>query len=172
LSNLLRFLEPYSRIVVTGCQRSGTRIGAKIIAYELGLDYYDEAAIGTDSMMQLYNLITQRDDFVVQCPALCKNIEAVGKLDVAIVFMMRDTGEILASMRRIGWDKTWGVFENLLYPGDQPLPVKKYRYWLIHQRDQIDHPFSLHYADLVGHPMFYSKEERVGWTFTQTRPND
>ena len=50
---VFEYLLHYHYVIVTGPQRSGTRIGAKMIAYDTGYTYVDEAEVKADSVYQL-----------------------------------------------------------------------------------------------------------------------
>ena len=45
--------KKYKQILVTGCQRSGTKIASEIIAYETGYKFFWENGFGVDSL-ELY----------------------------------------------------------------------------------------------------------------------
>ena len=64
-------LAVHKKIVVTGPQRSGTRIGAKMIAADTGYQFVDEAEfLIKDS--DLFREFLQRDGVVVQAPHMLK----------------------------------------------------------------------------------------------------
>jgi len=168
-------LKSFSKIVVVGSQRSGTRIGAHCISESLNLRYVDETEIHTDSFYSLYLLITEQDNFVVQCPAINWRIHMLGQMDIVVVFMLRDTDDILASMQRIGWDQTWGRLEEMfysMYPWNITLPEKKQRYWFNYQKALIVDAFEIEYESLSEHPLWVPRDERTDWGFTQVAHRD
>jgi hypothetical protein len=87
-------------IFVTGPQRSGTTIAARILASELNRTYIDESQYHPDTLTP---------DAVVQAPLLFKVvIELSYKHPGAhFVFMHRDKQEIVDSMERIEWYKDY-----------------------------------------------------------------
>lgn len=96
----------YLRIFVTGPQRSGTRIAAKMIADDTGHEYVDETRIYSDSLSHAWRLLRQEKPgkrLVIQCPGLCRWIHLVAESGDLIVFMMRDPSDVKASESRIGW---------------------------------------------------------------------
>ena len=90
------WLRDFSKIIVTGPQRSGTRICAKMIAHDTRHRYVDESEIGVDSLYRLWSLLRNERRFVVQCPALCRHVHLFGSADTAIVLMRRDVKDIVA----------------------------------------------------------------------------
>jgi len=166
---MFEYLEEYKHILVTGPQRSGTRIASKMIAHDLGYRYVDESEIHADSLYTLVTLIHNEDNVVVQCPALCRDIDFFGDLpDTLIVMMHRDIQDIEASETRIGWDRSWKCLEQFRYYTDGSVAQAKYQYWRAHQRCAIVHYLELNYADLEGHSLWVPKERRADFRFNQT----
>ena len=64
----LEQLKKFSKILVTGPQRSGTTITANIIAKELGYKYYDERDVGVRSATALFKVLSKDERLVVQGP--------------------------------------------------------------------------------------------------------
>ena len=98
-------LKPFDKIVVTGPQRSGTRICAKMIAQDLGKEYVSEAHVGVNVFGLLEEMLEKRKNFVVQCPGLCRHVHLIGREDTAVVFMRRSLEHIIGSQRRIRWGR-------------------------------------------------------------------
>lgn len=168
-------LKPFTKIIVVGSQRSGTRIGARCISESLNLRYVDETEVHTDSLYSLYQLITEDDNFVVQCPAIAHSIHLLGHMNIAVVFMLRDEKDTIASIQRIGWDTTWGRLEEMfyhMYSRSMSLPEKKTHSWFNWQKSMIIDAFEIEYESLSEHPLWIPKEERTNWNFTQTSRND
>ena len=164
----------YRNIVVTGPQRSGTRLCAKSIAHDTGYDYVDEEAIRTDSIYKLYKILTTVEySMVIQCPALCRLIHGIRSFeDVLVVMVQRPIPEIIASMKRIGWTATWAEMEMDLYADvavEQPsVPGRKYAHWHFTQRRLLPNTLDVQYHDLEAHPLWVPEDERVGWGWNQT----
>lgn len=85
-------------IFVTGPQRSGTTIAARILADKLGKTYVDESE---------YNPVDIPDNAIIQAPFAFKFIlELSFSLPQSFfVIMLRDKNEIVSSMERIEWYK-------------------------------------------------------------------
>ena len=102
LTDMVKEYENYKRVVVTGPQRSGTQIGAKIIADILDWDFFSESELDNDrgpSYSDRYwewvsNPLTHQT--VLQCPQMSHLCHRTPE-DTLIVFMMRNVDDILAS---------------------------------------------------------------------------
>jgi len=103
-----------TRVVVTGPQRSGTRIAARILAEELGFAWLPEEVVGVDDVRALKRLLAVQDRFVIQAPGLshmCHRLPEIVRGEcgwsstVLVVWMDRPPAEIRASERRVGWTR-------------------------------------------------------------------
>ena len=61
-------LRPFTTIVVTGPQRSGTKFAAEIIAEQLALRYVNESEFGVHRLDRFWELLDEK--VVIQAPAL------------------------------------------------------------------------------------------------------
>lgn len=169
-------LAGYKKILVSGPQRSGTTIAAKIISYDYGLPYFDEVAVKTWNVDRAASMIDHYDKFVLQCPGLSAWLHALAGPDVLIVFMLRHINDILASQKRIRWN--WyeqeyrqyltafkGVEDFQVYT---PIAAHKLIVWEKYQRDLIENKIELDYESLEGHPLWYSKSMRGQFGYKQT----
>ena len=145
-------------IIVTGPQRSGTTIAARIIAEQTGGVYVDE----------LDYCLPLPDKAVVQAPFLLHQaLEASYMIpNVRFAFMYRAPGDIVASMERVEWYADW--YED---PNFYPHYVKHcYEYIdLLKRTLRKDQWFDVQYESLVHHPLFV--QERTGFTVKQYLPN-
>ena len=145
-------------IIVTGPQRSGTTIAARIIAEQTGGVYVDE----------LDYCLPLPDKAVVQAPFLLHQaLEASYMIpNVRFAFMYRAPGDIVASMERVEWYADW--YED---PNFYPHYVKHcYEYIdLLKRTLRKDQWFDVQYESLVHHPLFV--QERTGFTIKQYLPN-
>ncbi len=161
---MFKYLSDYRVVLVTGPQRAGTRIAAKMIAHDTGLTYIDERAIDTDSLYRLSDAIHLGG--VVQCPAMCRFIHMFGQNEgLAIVMMMRVVEDIIASQKRIGWH--WEPIELAYYETQGVISEVKYHYWL-KQKPMILHPYEVEYESLSEHPLWLPSEERLAFAHDQT----
>jgi len=161
-------LHKYKKILVTGTQRSGTTIVARIIASDLGYKYFDENAIGVSNVEKLQNLV-KHDNIVIHCPAVSYKIHEFDGNDTAVVFVLRSKGDVLKSQKRIGWTGAREKRELKKYGasiGDCVYDVKL-KFWREKQKSRVN-GFEVQYESFASHPMFYS--DRNGWANRQWRP--
>jgi len=167
-------LRPFNKIVVTGPQRSGTRICARMIAKDLRKTYVSEAKVGISVWPLLEKMVKTRKNFVVQCPGLCRYVhELSGCKDTAIVLMRRSIEDIIQSQERIKWKSEPEEIERYIDASlediSPPIAKVKYRFWDIYQREKLgDRAFEIEYESLSEHPMWVPKELRKDWTHGQT----
>jgi hypothetical protein len=166
---LFEHLREYDTIIVTGPQRAGTRITAKMVAHDTGKDYIDETGINIDSLYRLTDAVSL-GGCVVHAPALCRFVHRYGVDSIAIVMVKRPIADIIASQERIGW--SWEQVEQLYYEGcgenTAPIAQVKYNYWQ-EQKKVITHWFEVNYQDLASHPLWIPKEKRRDFGSHQTK---
>jgi hypothetical protein len=88
----------HTRITVTGPQRSGTTISAKILAEELGYEFISEGCVAVDDLERFYAIFRTRDRFVLQAPGLCAYAH---RLPGCFVLVRRSLDDIVRSQDRI-----------------------------------------------------------------------
>lgn len=169
-------LARFRTIFVTGPQRSGTTIAGRMIAADLGREYFDERDFGAHDLHNLLRLSSE--NAVIQGPALsayCHLLPA----HVAVVFMQRDLAEIVASQdrTRLPSGRTWTEEEETVelrkyFRAIGPIAAVKYDVWERYQKpmmQQLGKPyFELAYAALAAHSLWVPKEQRQGWLPKQT----
>jgi len=145
-------------IIVTGCQRSGTQIAARILAYDFQLKFIPE--IHAD----FFNL---EPNTVIHSPlALNGFLETYyANPGVHFIHVNRDPHDIIASMRRIKWLKDdvedWNRFLPHFVSHQQ-------RMWKLLQTELPTHAWSeIQYESLKSHPLFMSQEDRTNFTVLQ-----
>ena len=167
---LAAFIEQaskYSRVLVSGPQRSGTRITAKIMAHELGYPHVDETDINIYSLSRIFDLFASRPNFVLNCPALSSCIHLIDTPNTIVLFMMRDTAAIQKSEQRIGWGY-YAASELARYFRQNGIIAEiKYDCWNKFQKPTMQVPFiEFPYTALTPHNMF--REERTHFRWNQT----
>ena len=70
---MFEYMAIHSRIVVTGPQRSGTTITAKMIAHDTGHRYVDEAEFAVYDVEKWRKIVTEEDHVIVTMPSYAKN---------------------------------------------------------------------------------------------------
>jgi hypothetical protein len=164
---MFEHLGGFERVLVTGPQRSGTRICAKMIAHDTDLRFVDEREFCVDSLNRLWKLLQDETGIVVQCPALCRYVHHLASNDDAVVFMLRPSADIQASQDRIGWE--WEPPELMRYDAnDEAAAVVKLDYWFFEQREQITSNFGVVFNKLEKHPLWIPKEQRANFEAYQT----
>jgi hypothetical protein len=165
---MFEHLAEYSRIAVTGPQRSGTTIAAKMIADDTGHRFVDEEEFGIDDVDQWRAFLT-KERVVVHCPHFLKRIVDEAPSGVLVVLTRRPLGEIHASANRFGWySADWGNGRELAQFGvtEGDSAVLKYEYWDSNTR-AFPH-LEVPYASLEAHPRFRGPEIRRNWDPGQT----
>ena len=138
-------------------------------------EYLDEAEVGTYEFELLEKIIEERDNFVLQCPAMSSMIHRIpDSHEVLVVFMRRFVSQIIQSEKRVKWND--GPVELQRY---QRIPELEstmaqlaspaisevvYYCWDQYQRKQLPHTADLRYDSLSSHPLWVDKSER--WDFT------
>ncbi len=167
MSDMFAHLAMYSSIVVTGPQRSGTRIAAKMIAHDTGFLYVDESDYGVVDVDKWQDIV-EAGGVVVHCPFMSHLVHQLPK-DVGVVFMFRNVDDIIKSQIRIKWDGIQSTLLNYrLYPHEWlDASTIKYMYW-----SRVQHPVlrergvGVTYESLSEHPLWI--EDRDGFKWNQT----
>ena len=159
-------LADYRAIVVTGPQRSGTHIAAKMIALDTLHEYVDETAFDVHNEKRFLEIVRTRKQVVVQAPGMAHMAEKLPD-DVLVVFMWRSLTDIHASEKRIGWTAEHRELPH--YDGyGGPAAERKYKHWE-KQKADIMYWMELEYEDLSAHPLWVPKDRRQGFAATQTK---
>jgi len=167
---MFEHLAVHPRIVVTGPQRSGTRVAAKAIAADTGHSFVDEMEFAIKDVAA-FRQVLERDKVVVQAPHMLKDLVDDPPAGVFIVLMRRDLEAVHASEDRIRWAEVYGgkkteLAKFGLTEGD-PATVK-YAYWDAHEKRA---PFlELEYEALRRHPLWVPEERRKSFGPLQTEP--
>ena len=164
------FLSQYRSILVTGPQRSGTRICAKMISQGTGYEYLDERLAGPLGGSLIYaTRQLERDNVVLQAPGVSHVCHEMPK-DVLVVMMMRNIDDIIRSQERLGWEcEHIELSKYLLKPWEGPIAAIKYIVWE-EQKKSIKSWLEIEYEDLCCHPLWVS--DRKGWEWNQTEKNE
>ena len=145
-------------IIVTGPQRSGSRLASYIISRQTKRTFIDELDYSPDIP----------NNSVVQAPFLLKALLEVSFMfpTAQFAFMYRNKADIIKSMERIEWYKDYV---------DEPSFYSKYIdncYDLINLAKQYLHKdrwFDIQYESLVNDPLFV--KNRSNFTVKQHLPN-
>jgi hypothetical protein len=165
---LFEELAVHPRIVVTGPQRSGTRIAAKMIAADTGHRFIDERRFGVFDKRRWREAL-RAERVVVQAPTMLKEVVDNPPPGIFVVLMRRDLTKIRASANRIGWDKdprgnALELSRFGLTSGDSA--QAKYDYWA--SREKVMPFLELEYESLRQHPYFIPDDQRRNFGSLQT----
>lgn len=172
-------LHDFTTIVVTGPQRSGTRIAARMIASDLRREYIQEEAFEIHDFDRFWLLLSR--PAAIQAPALSAYCHLLPR-HVAVVFMRRNIEDIVASQSRaiMNSGQTWSEEEELVelakyFLGSGRSVEVKYEMWERFQKPNIcgrgKSCFELRYDDLQAHPLWIPRDLRIGWEPSQTEPS-
>lgn len=173
------------KILVTGPQRSGTRIAAKIYAQIHDIPFLDEIVIENSNWGSFLSLT---GDYSLQAPGLSHLCHLVPP-DIQVIFMLRNPQDIIESnYRRMGklsrisakgyLTYTTDVFteKKRIYDKHFPttshiaMPQQVYEVWNTIQKPLLKNYLEQPYEDLSSHELWVPKEERLNFTSgTQTK---
>ena len=170
-------LKKYNRIVVSGCQRSGTTILTKMIAHTLGYTKLDEFQIYPHNLKNLHETL-KRDGVVIHSPQLTSQLHQIVAPSTCVVWINRPFGEIRKSINRIGWqieeeerkkhERFRKVAKNINY--NQPIERVKHDFWQWQKKrmkvDWIEHKYESKY--MKSHVLFRDSEQRKDFNPKQT----
>jgi hypothetical protein len=169
---MFEHLAKYRKIVVTGPQRSGTTICARMVAADTGHEYVDEDRFGVSQEGPFWDLVKSPALQVIQAPGMAHICHKMTDEDVFVIFMTRDLAEILRSQKRIEWSgeeverKKYGMTPN----DDRPIASVKLSYWLNEQRTQLGKKgMIVEYYTLGGHWMWIEPKYRTDFGPRQWR---
>lgn len=165
---LLHVARHFDRVVVTGCQRSGTTFAAQQLAEMLGYTHLDETAFHTHDREFFEQLLEEHSKVVVQAPAILHHMKDFED-HVLLVVMERNPNDIVRSMYRFGW-----------YAPSVSSEMKKFReepsispYDLVQTKQEFGHTLkALHlpYEELKKAPGYVMQRE--GWGIKQVAPEE
>lgn len=174
---MFEHLAEFPRILVTGPQRSGTRIATTMIAADTGYWPVFEEDFGVDSLNRLWRILETGRSIVIQAPAMAVH---AGDLlerdqDLAVVFMWRGRRSIIGSQKRIGW--RWELPELMRYHRlEGVISDAKYSRWYASDRwhgiDSLEgrvRSFDERFVDLRNHPLWVPKRRRLRFHARQTQ---
>lgn len=151
--------------MVTGTQRSGTRIASEVIAHETGYHRFDENSFGVHSL-RAFEKQLQNKTGVWHCPSLAYKIHRYSDTDTAIVWMLRNPKDVLKSQKRIDWIgwKSKGEYARYNVVQDKHNRENIYEFklwfWRSFQKELIHNPIELEYESLKGHTLWINENDR------------
>ncbi len=166
LATVFGAVRNYSGVIVTGPQRSGTRIGAHILAELMGYRYVDEEEFGIHDYTRALEIL-KGGKVVIQAPALCHVAHLMG---FPVVMMRRSLEEIRKSEERVGWRTAYGGANLAVelskykfgfgWAGGANIAEIKYFAWDNFQKQHCEAAVDLDYSALATHPLWVEAKER------------
>ena len=166
---MFEHLKFYRTVLVTGPQRSGTTIAARMIAHDTGHQYVDEDEFHVDNLDEFKPIVRRRRRIVVQCPALCRLVHHFADDRTLVVLMRRPIGDITQSQKRINWREETRELRKY-GRRDGVIAEIKYGYWDERQFAEIPHALEVQYDSLAAHPLFVPRASRARFEPRQTTP--
>src|SRR5579872_7158233 len=169
LAEIVSSLRSYEQIIVSGPQRAGTTIAAKILAGELGYRNVPEEEVGVNDVVRLVELYRVGRRFVVQGPGFCPYVHL---LPGAVVLMRRPVEEIVRSQARIRWLQEKAELAGY-FTTEGPISQVKYEAWDRFQKPRLaERALELDYHSLAAHPLWLEQEQRQTFHPRQTSLTD
>lgn len=167
---MFEHLKDKRNILVTGCQRSGTRLVAKAIAHDIGFEYVDETMFQkivpdrkiNDKKFSWWN--SHFGKCVFHAPQLSHECD---KYPLFVVWVKRDPEKVRASMERINWQHEKDELENYGLTEGDIIKVKNDE-WKKQKERLGDNCIEVNYEDLASHPLFIEQEQRKQFKWYQT----
>jgi hypothetical protein len=155
--------EQYSKIVVSGPQRSGTNLISKIFSEELGYRVVDEEEFGFHFERDFIEVLTSQSKIVMQAPGMCHILHKLTESNACIVFCLRNPLEIMQSQYNLEWEGE--ALERKKYTRPEysylPIGLTKYIEWFFHQRNELKIPYEeVYYDSFKNHKLWVNKENR------------
>ena len=161
-------------LIVTGCQRSGTVLVTRALAYDLNLEVLGDRDFtpNVTGIEKLYTLIENGiTDIVIQMPtALNCFVDLHHSIpDAHFVGVIRDTEDIIESMKRIRW-RIDAVYHWPDYMYDH-ICMMKGNWELLKQILPNTAWTEVNYTDFEEHSLFIPKEQRKEFHVNQWSPD-
>lgn len=162
MRKLIKKLREFDSVCVTGTQRSGTTIGAMILADLLGYEFLPEEAFTAGDAMVFFNIFNTQKNIVVQAPGMCHLVHELCHPNVAVVYMLRNPKEVQNSEDHIGY--YWYGDGFRYFTGRKMNYLTRLHRFRKFQAPLLkERVFYLKYEKLDFHRLFVSKEKRVNF---------
>lgn len=164
---MFEHLNTKRNILVTGCQRSGTRLVAKAIAQDTGFEYVDETFLvkvkpdgkANEKKLRWWNSKFGRAVF--QAPQLSHKADKFNK-NLFVVWVKRNPKDVRASMERIDWKCEGTELENYGLTEGDIIKVKNDE-WENQKAKLNGNYLEVNYEDMKDHPLFLKDRKDFKW---------
>jgi hypothetical protein len=169
---MFEHLAKYRKIVVTGPQRSGTTICARMVAADTGHEYVDEDRFGVSQEGPFWELVKSPLLQVIQAPGMAHICHELAMPDLFVLFMLRKPKDIMASQVRIEWngEEIERKKYSMLGGDDRPICLIKTGRFIDRQMPLLQPNTDLvSYETLANHWMWLAPEYRTNFGPRQWR---
>lgn len=174
--DLVNKAKTYSRVIVTGPQRSGTTYCAYILAKDLDYPHYDESVFNSGNYNKFKQYIS-KNNYVLQTAVFTYCLQDIKLSSTLIIWMDRKNEDIAESERRIKWNgfegtkrrysKYYPSYEDLINSFEENAPLKKHIFDKIQIPEMKVDWIKVPYDILSQTSEFKTKEERKKFTSKQ-----
>lgn len=163
---MFEHLKDKRNILVTGCQRSGTRLVAKAIALDTGHEYVDETVFqpiklngkANEAKVRWWNRYFAK--CVFQAPQLSAKCDTFHGMFV--VWVRRDPVQVRASMSRIDWKFEKTELDNYGLADGDIIKIKN-DMWENQKKNLEGRYLEVNYDDLKAHQLWCENHEKFKW---------
>lgn len=165
LFSVVEQCKQYEVIVVTGPQRSGTTIKARVLSKELDYTYIDEEEFSSGDLEQFKNIVLGNKNCVIHAPAMTSICDELDNKRVFVVYSKRKIIDVVNSQKRINWKGE--KFERRRYKNKfkeyktiehKKISEIKTHIWETHQKQKCN-TSDLWYDDIKYHPLFENNRD-------------
>ena len=160
------FLKGFSKIVVSGPQRSGTNLLSQHLMNEFfefaGYQYVDELEFDFYLESKFAEKMTDKMKMVIQAPTMSHLVHHLDSPNTFVFFCVRKVSDIMDSEERARWDGHKFERANYKRPDFDQIPISqaKYNYWFFEQRAQMKCLFSeVHFSALESSPIWSGRDK-------------
>lgn len=178
------YLSQFPKIMVSGPQRSGTRLMSRHLSESLGIGLIYEEHYNFIDESLFFKCANFKEDAVIQAPGMSHLMHVLGEYDhVAVILMRRDLSEIYKSEDKIGWRtyreginprSQYILYRNLVEyyrPGSTTADMK-YQVFDNFQKDKILNLLEVPFEYLKSTDLWVEKEVSKNFWWCQTSEDD
>ena len=160
---MIEELKQFSKIIVSGPQRSGTNFLTAVLSEELGYRFIDEEEYNFHYEKKFIDILRSNEKIVMQAPAMSHILHKIKEASTCILFCLRNPSDIIKSQHNLRWDAE--CHERVKYTRPEyeylPISIAKYLEWFFHQRQNLEIPYiEVYYDCLKKHPLWVDKKDR------------
>jgi hypothetical protein len=184
-SDVIESLQLFDCIIVSGPQRSGTTVTAKMLSMDLNMLLHDESEFGVNNLSFVNKAIGGNINRCFQAPGMthCLHLlENSNGSNACVVWMDRPTAEIEESQERIGWkeqgypDKQLSLYSTAPHAANSEIvEISEIKKW--HWRNWQKEAMRLTFFEMQygcdyhkQHEIWCDKEQRVDFLPKQIYP--